>query len=80
MSYANITIAYYGFFSQKAYNLWGGCYWSTPDGREVLVTLVDGLDYVPDTYRWDDVDELGPVTDFLRSDKRCFDWVPFRIH
>jgi hypothetical protein len=48
-----------GFYSAQMAALTGTWWYSTPDGRKVEVTEV-----AVNPPRWDDVVDLGPVTDF----------------
>ena len=55
----------YGFYSAQAAKFYGSGIYTTPDGKEVEVTLVD-----PSTkldYRWPDTVFVGPVVDFVRK-------------
>jgi hypothetical protein len=58
----------YGYFSQKACDAYGSCYYLTPDEKEVRVTIVDSRSDISDIYLWDDYDEVGIVTKFIRHD------------
>ncbi len=58
----------YGYFSQKACDRYGSCYYLTPDGKEVRVTIADSRPDISDIYKWDDYIEVGRVTEFIRQD------------
>lgn len=60
---------YYGFFSAKAADLFGSVIYSTPDNKEVEVTVVDTDKTVP-RYKWDDTVFIGPVSNYLRKGRK----------
>lgn len=64
-----MTNPLYGFFSAKAEEAFGSVVYSDPNGKEVVVTVVDACAEYPE-YNWPDVVTRGPVTTFLRRHKR----------
>lgn len=55
----------YAWFSQRAFDFCGGCIYRDVYGREILITCVHEHP-VYDSYKWEDKEFLGEVTDFVR--------------
>jgi len=59
----------YAWFSQRAFDFCGGCIYRDVYGREILITCVHEHP-VYDSYKWEDKEFLGEVTDFIRCVNR----------
>lgn len=57
----------FGFYSRKAEIFCGSFVYSTPEGKEVVVTLVDDRPDVSGLYRWPDASPVGEVFSFVRQ-------------
>lgn len=53
-----------GRFSQAAYEHHGGMIYETPAGERVLVTCSCGRSSSAGCCRWEDIQDVGPVTSF----------------
>ena len=61
----------FGIFSQKAYEMYGSVFYSTPSGETVQVTCVlDSIENLKDVYRWDDAIVVGEVLNYVTSDTK----------
>lgn len=69
----------FGYFSEKASEIYGKIYYSDTSGRQVAVTHVSesqDIDAVKKSYKWPDVVSVGEVRKYLfaKSDLKPFEF------
>lgn len=58
----------HGWFSERQYDLFGGSLYSTPDGREIVVSFVND-DPHDSGCLWPDIKYVGPVKEWIRRER-----------